>query len=246
MADTITNPVKLQSGSCPSIQSGASVPEWVEWLLRLEPAHEEIGVKDVTIGVGHPPNVPNAASAADILLGKRYILCSIMDPDIKSLLQPLANGPAIIAYIKTNLMGGRDTQAIIQEVLDGMFYDGASIISFYGRFCLFINAVQPAVPAQRKCLIYSSKFGHAYLPSISACDQNPGHGDFTVYAAAVNQSVTLFGTRTLALEKHTRGKSTSGLHTSSALFLLTKQRSSRESTWSDLQMRAVCAQIASI
>ena len=84
MADTIINPPKLQSSSCPVIQSGASVPEWVEFLLRLDPAHQEIGVRDVTLGVGHPPNVPNAASAADILLGKRYILCSIMDPDIKS------------------------------------------------------------------------------------------------------------------------------------------------------------------
>ena len=120
MADDVP---KLQLAGAPVLDVNPDVPAIVEWKLRSIPWWNEMGIHTFTIG--QPAGqLPAGANAANITLGKRYILACIKCPDTKTLLQPLANGPAILLYINNHLLGGRDEQSVIQDMLENMLLLG--------------------------------------------------------------------------------------------------------------------------
>ena len=190
-----TDVPKLQLATAPLLCKNPTVEDIIEWRLRANLFYQNLGIGDVT--VGNPPGqLPGNALAVNVTLGKRYILACIQCPDTLVLLQAQANGPAIWNFIATALMGGRDEQAAIQSIIEGMHYDGTtSIVAFFGRFSLFANAVVPAMGHNRKCLLYSMRFSSEVLSVISGCDINPGHNNFDAYAAACTVAINLNITR---------------------------------------------------
>ena len=100
MADDVP---KLQLAGAPVLDVNPDVPAIVEWKLRSIPWWNEMGIHTFTIG--QPAGqLPAGANAANITLGKRYILACIKCPDTKTLLQPLANrygplSPATVALM---------------------------------------------------------------------------------------------------------------------------------------------------
>ena len=159
---------KLQLAGAFNLVKNASPEQILEFILRGRPFYQELNIEAYTTG---PLPGGGAAAAEMIALGKRYILATIECPDIRSLLQPIANGPAIFAYINTHLLGGRDEQAIIMETIENMMYDGnMSIAAFFGRFILFVNAIQPPPGHARKCMLYSARFPQSLLGFIASCD----------------------------------------------------------------------------
>ena len=129
MANQINQPTKLYGvETLSALAENAEPTAIVEWMLRVKPQFTELDIDGVCSGVvpnagGNPVLVQNA-TPADIQLGKRYVLCCIRCPNLKSLLQPLASGPEIMNYLHDNLLGARDKQAIILEQLETMFFDG--------------------------------------------------------------------------------------------------------------------------
>ena len=212
---------KLQLNGAHVLKANATSIEVLEFMLMNEKFFQGESLTDFTVGqlnnAGNAYVLPNAVTAENQRLGRRYILACVGDPNIRSLLQSEASGPDMWNVIQTQLLGGRDTQALLLESLESMRFDATtgSVISLYGRFSLFASAIRPVLPHGRKCMLYSLCFPQELHSIINACDLNPGHADFVQYATAVNRQISTQVTRLSALRRR-EGSSHAGLITSTA------------------------------
>ena len=94
---------KLQLAGAFNLVKNASPEQILEFILRGRPFYQELNISAYTTG---PLPGGGAANAEMIALGKRYILATIECPDIRSLLQPLPNGPSDF-YIYQHSFTGR-------------------------------------------------------------------------------------------------------------------------------------------
>ena len=116
---------KLQLNGAHVLKSNATSTEVLEFMLMNEKFFQGEGLSDFTVGewnaAGNARALPAGTTADNQRLGRRYVLACIGDPNIRSLLQGEASGPDMWNVIQTQLLGGRDTQALLLEALDGKY-----------------------------------------------------------------------------------------------------------------------------
>ena len=96
-----------------------------------------------------------------------------------------------------NLLGGRDEQEILNNMLEALTYDGTkTVLSFFSKFYTIAAALQPQLTDARLCAMYSSRFpAREYMAIMSSCDTHPGHTNFMRYATTVNNAIQTYHQR---------------------------------------------------
>ena len=111
----------------PILEVGADTVEHVvRWRAEMAAWASERGLSPYILGP-----LPGGATVRDQLEGSQYLLFGIKDKMIRGMVALNAgnppNGPTAWDYINQSLLGGRDEQAVILEVLQGLKLDsGAS------------------------------------------------------------------------------------------------------------------------
>ena len=193
-------------GAC-ILRENAMEPENIMmWKIRLYPWAREQAAPEYIIGP-----LPANPVAADIAYGKRILLKTIESLSFKQLLLGVQNnisGPAIIAWIQANMLDARDTQEVLNSMLDTLPLDIATtpLVSFLGDFSLIVAELNPALPERTKCLKFSMKFPVEFLSIIAVCDGNPGTNNFMAYALALITKGNLYMQR---IQLSQRGRTTS-------------------------------------
>ena len=178
----------------PKLKSDALPREIVKHRLQVKQAATQLGI-------GHLVQGPLAGgeSAADISVGRRWLLETFEDEDIRGMIATHGgnDGPACWKYIEITMLGGRDEQEVLHNMVDELRFNGQrTVISFYSEFLTVTAALDPAIADVRLCQMYASRFpAREYMTILTACDNRPGHASFTAYATAVNNAVQTYHQR---------------------------------------------------
>ena len=178
----------------PRLKCDAVPREIVKHRLQVKQAATQLGI-------GHLVQGPllGGESLADISVGRRWLLETFEDEDIRGMIATHGgnDGPACWNYIEDTMLGGRDEQEVLHNMVDELRFNGQrTVISFYSEFLTVTAAITPAIAEPRLCQMYASRFpAREYMTILTACDNRPGHANFTAYARAVNNAVQTYHQR---------------------------------------------------
>ena len=139
----------------PILDKGAdSVENVVRWRAEMAAWALERGLTPFIVGP-----LPGGATAREQLEGLQYFLFGIKDKFIRGMIAQNAgnppNSPAAWAFMNLALLGGRDEQAVIMELLQGLKLDGGgSAMRYYCEFAIFSGYVRPPLPDARRCAMF--------------------------------------------------------------------------------------------
>ena len=185
----------------PTLEVGAdSVEDIVRWRASMAAWALERGLHPFIIGA-----LPNGATAREQLEGLQYLLFGLRDKFIRGMIAQNAgnppNGPAAWAFMNTALLGGRDEQAVVLEILQGLrLKAGASAMHYYCEFAIFAGYVQPPLPDARQSAMFALGLPEEYQHLAQICDNNPGPAVFANYGRALVQAIGTLQQRQRALE----------------------------------------------
>ena len=137
----------------PKLAEGSEQPEnMMLHLVKLGRWGEEIGSEEYITGT-----LPMAPDAGKQALGRRFVLMSFESEGFRGLIAStpgMDSGPAICAWLRTNLLDGRDTQEVLRTLLTNLTLDinSTPLVTFLADFQLITSEIQPAMPARQLCL----------------------------------------------------------------------------------------------
>ena len=149
---------KITSGG-PLLKAGEESPENIMMhLVRWRHHADEMGGSDYMVGP-----LPGAPIADRVALGRRMFLASFESPSFKIVITSVAanvDAPTCIAYLRNNMLDGRDVQEVLSSLLDNLTIDIATqpLATFLGDFLLLVTEIQPAMQERTKCMKYAAKF----------------------------------------------------------------------------------------
>jgi hypothetical protein len=112
---------KLAAGG-PILKEGDESPEKIMLhLVRYRHYADESGGTDYMFGP-----LPNPAIADRVAIGRRMLLNSFESASFKILLTSVAanvDAPTTIAYMRTNMLDGRDVQEVLNSLLSNLTID---------------------------------------------------------------------------------------------------------------------------
>jgi hypothetical protein len=206
----------------PQLEDDADPTQVVLHRLALRQAAAELEITDYVHGT-----LPTGASPDNVTLGKRWLLSGYPNKNIRGMIAVHGgnDGPSCWAWIQANMLGGRDEQEILNDMVDEMQFTGTtSVVDFFSRFLTISEAIRPALPAARLCTMYASRFPPGeYMTLTLAIDATVGHTNFVTYATAVNNAVQRYQQR---LQLHDRRSGTMG----NSLFVDASDEASRGTT----------------
>ena len=203
---------KLISGGA-ILKEGEESPEGIMMhLVRWQHYSDEVGGTDYMVGP-----LPGGAIADRVALGRRMFLASFESASFKIVITSVAannSAPACIAYMRNNMLDGRDVQEVLSSLLDNLTIDIATqpLATFLGDFLLLVTEIQPAMQERTKCMKYAAKFPPELISVGTVCDAQPGFADFRVYALAYNSRANVYIQR-LQLSQRNRPASLPGMLT---------------------------------
>ena len=161
-------------------------------LVKIKHHADEIGAMEYLYGP-----LPQQPIADRVALGRRMLLASIESASLKIVLTTVpgnVDAPAIINYMRTNMLDGRDVQEVLHSMLDNQTIDITTqpLATFLGDFLLIAAELQPPMPARTQCMKYASKFPPELISIGTVCDSNPGFANFMAYALAYNQRANVY------------------------------------------------------
>jgi hypothetical protein len=178
----------------PTCPTNAGTREIVTNRLELRQAANELGIAAYVYGP-----LPANATADNVTLGRRWLLSAFEDRNVRGLIATHGgpDGPSCWAWVQNNMLGGRDEQEVLHNMIEELVFDGSTtVLSFYSTFLMLSSAIQPALPPARLCIMYSSRFpAQEYMAIMTSADNAPGHNNFMTYATAVNNAVQTYHQR---------------------------------------------------